>query len=107
MRQHIPSWGAYWFYSEGAAPLLFTENETNHTRLGLDYPNSGPYLKDGINDYVVHGRIEAVNPERFGTKAAVHYQLKVDPGQSATVRLRLTGQSAEGNGSNFTLREGL
>ena len=73
------------------APLLFTENETNHTRLHLDYPNAGPYLKDGINDYVVQGRREAVNPDRVGTKAAAHYRLKVGPGQSAPVRLRLTG----------------
>jgi hypothetical protein len=91
-----PVQGEYWLYCEGDAPLLFTENETNHTRLGLNYPNSGPYLKDGINDYVVQGRREAVNPDRLGTKAAAHYRLKVDPGQSATVRLRLTGQPPAG-----------
>jgi hypothetical protein len=56
----------------------------------------GPYLKDGINDYVVEGRREAVNPERQGTKAAAHYRLTVDPGASATVRLRLTAQAAAG-----------
>jgi hypothetical protein len=49
--------GAYYLYCEGAAPLLFTENETNHARLRLDYPDTGPYLKDGINDYVVQGRL--------------------------------------------------
>ena len=57
-----PALGAYTLYCEGHAPLLFTENETNHTRLGLDFPNAGPYLKDGINDYVVQGCMEAVNP---------------------------------------------
>jgi len=41
---------------------------------------------------VVHGRREAVNPDRLGTKAAAHYRLKVAPGRSATVRLRLTSQ---------------
>jgi hypothetical protein len=85
--------GAYWLSCEQRPLLLFTENSTNHAKLHLDYPDDGPYLKDGINDYVVHGRQEAVNPGREGTKAAAHYRLKVAPGASATVRLRLTAQA--------------
>ncbi len=85
--------GAYHLCCEGTAPLLVTENSTNHAKLRLDYPDVGPYLKDGINDYVVQGRREAVNPERQGTKAAAHYRLTVGPGRSATVRLRLTAQA--------------
>jgi hypothetical protein len=81
--------GTYYLDCEGDAPLLFTENSTNHAKLHLDYPDVGPYLKDAINDYVVEGRHDAVNPERCGTKAAAHYRLKVGPGGSATVRLRL------------------
>ena len=83
--------GTYDLYCEGAAPLLFTENSTNHTRLNMDYPDDGPYLKDGINNYVVQGQHDAVNPEPYGTKAAANYRLSIGPGQSATVRLRLTG----------------
>jgi hypothetical protein len=86
--------GTYYLFCEGAAPLLFTENSTNHARLGLKYPDVGPYLKDGINEYVVNGRQQAVNPERFGTKAAAHYRLKVAPGRSETVRLRLNSQAS-------------
>jgi hypothetical protein len=85
--------GAYHLYCEDTPALLFTENSTNHAKLHLDYPDAGPYLKDSINDYVVHGRREAVNPERQGTKAAAHYRLRVGPGRSATVRLRLTAQA--------------
>jgi hypothetical protein len=88
--------GAYHLYCEGTAPLLFTENSTNHAKLHLDYPDAGPYLKDGLNDYVVHGRREAVNPERQGTKAAAHHRLTVGPGGSGTVRLRLAAQAAVG-----------
>jgi hypothetical protein len=47
--------GAYHLYCEGDAPRLFTENSTNHAKLHLDYPDAGPHLKDGINDYVVQG----------------------------------------------------
>jgi hypothetical protein len=88
-----PILGAYYLYCEGDAPLLFTENSTNHAQLHLDYPDVGPYLKDGINNCVVQGKSEAVNPEHVGTKVAAHYRLKVGPGQSATVRLRLTRQA--------------
>jgi hypothetical protein len=88
--------GAYHLYCEGETPLLFTENSTNHAKLHLNYPDAGPYLKDGINDYVVEGRREAVNPAREGTKAAAHYRLTVGPGRSATVRLRLTAQAPAG-----------
>ncbi len=91
-----PLLGAYTLSCEGDCDLLFTENETNHTRLNLDYPNEGPYLKDGINDYVVAGRREAVNPARIGTKAAAHYRLLVEPGAPATIRLRLRALSESG-----------
>jgi hypothetical protein len=53
----------------------------------------GSYLKDGINNYVVHNQQKAVNPERCGTKVAAHYRLTVGPGQSATVRLRPIAQA--------------
>jgi hypothetical protein len=86
--------GTYHLYCEGSPRLLFTENSTNHARLHLDYPDVGPYLKDGINDYVVQGRKDAVNPERTGTKAAAQYRLTIAPGRSATVRLRLVAEPA-------------
>jgi hypothetical protein len=86
----------YTLYCEGDAPLLFTENSTNHAKLGLNYPDIGPYLKDGINNYVVNGQPGAVNPDKNGTKAAAHYRLKVGAGKSATVRLRLIGQAPAG-----------
>jgi hypothetical protein len=72
---------------EGSPDLLFTENETNARRLyGRDNPS--PYVKDGINDCLVHGKKEAVNPEHVGTKAAAHYRLSLGPGETATVCLR-------------------
>ena len=63
------SLGARWLYCEGVPELLFTENDTNVERL-YGRPNARPHVKDSINDYVVAGRKEAVNPERVGTKAA-------------------------------------
>ena len=83
--------GAYFLYCEGAGELLFTDNETNRYRLWGE-PNPSPFQKDGINDYVVNGRRDAVNPERQGTKAAAHYLRTVGPGESWSIRLRLTPQ---------------
>ena len=81
--------GEYFLYCEGKPSLLFTENETNNQRI-FGTPNAGPYVKDGINDFVVAGRHEAVNPGLEGTKAAADYQLEVGPGQTAVIRLRLS-----------------
>ena len=84
----------------GDPVLLFTENETNAERL-FGTPNSGPYVKDGIGNYVVHGVSTAVNPEQKGTKASAHYLLDVDAGGNAVIRLRLTGASAKAAGDPF------
>jgi hypothetical protein len=76
-------------YCEGEVPLLFTENETNTQRI-FGVPNRTPYVKDSINNYIVHGQESAVNPEKKGTKVAAHYRLTVHPGRSLVLRLRLT-----------------
>ncbi len=69
--------------------LLFTENETNAARL-YGSANATPYVKDGFHDYLIGGRVDAVNPEQHGTKAAALYRLRVPAGGSITVRLRLS-----------------
>jgi hypothetical protein len=87
--------GDYVLYAEGQPRLLFTENETNNSRL-FGSPNPTPYVKDGINDFVVAGREEAVNPAGTGTKAAAHYRLRVGPRETSVVRLRLVKTSGGG-----------
>ena len=80
---------------EGEVPLLFTENETNHERLFPGQKNESRYVKDGINDSVVHGNQGAVNPAKQGTKVAADYRVKVDAGQSKVIRLRLSKSSPD------------
>jgi hypothetical protein len=87
-------------YCEGDPQLLFTENETNASRL-WGAANAGPFVKDGINDYVVEGRKEAVNADGVGTKAAAHYRLAVPAGGTATVRLRLSDGPGPPFGRDF------
>jgi hypothetical protein len=80
--------GTYLLSFEGSPDLLFTENETNYERLYGSTNRS--FTKDGINDAVVKGRLEAVNPESRGSKAAARYKLELQGGQSAVLRFRLT-----------------
>ena len=84
-----PAFGHRWLFCNGMPELLFTENETNTRRL-YNYENGTRYAKDGINDYVVHGVKDAVNPVKSGTKAAAHYPLTLGPGETKTIKLRLT-----------------
>jgi hypothetical protein len=90
-----PSLGRRWLYCEGAADLLFTENETNRERL-YGAPSETPFVKDAFHEYVVHGRTDAVNAVRVGTKAAIHYRLTLGAGESATICLRLTDTAPNG-----------
>ncbi len=75
--------------ASGANPeVLFTDNESNFTRL-FGTKNETAYAKDAFHEYVVQGRKETVNPKNEGTKAAAHYVLNLKPGESQVVRLRL------------------
>ena len=86
---------------EGAPEFLFCENETNVRRLwGIEAP--GQYFKDGINDYVVNGNLNAVNPARLGTKAAAHYPMTLPAGGEAQLRLRLATGGDEPGFDDFT-----
>lgn len=95
IKAHDSELGERYLYCEGDAPLLFTENETNTQRI-FGVPNRGPYVKDGINNYIVHGQKEVVNPEKKGTKVSAHYRLTVKPGECRAVRLRLSDVAPEG-----------
>jgi hypothetical protein len=90
-----------WLICDGAPPLLFTENETNYSRI-YNCENASQYVKDGINNYVVNGETDAVNPDQIGTKASAYYRLAVEPGESTTVKMRLTDKPGkEPFGSEF------
>ncbi len=85
--------GERFFYAEGAPALLFTGNETNTQRL-FGVSNSSPYVKDGINNFIVHDQKEAIDPDQKGTKVSAHYSLRLGAGESSSIRLRLSDQPA-------------
>jgi len=94
-------YGNRWLYCEGKPEFLFTENETNERRVFGAETGAG-YVKDGINDFIVHGAKDAVHTDGAGTKASAHYVMTVPAGEAVTVRLRLSdaapasGKSVDG-----------
>ena len=92
--------GERYLYCEEGAPLLFTENETNNMRL-FGTANASPYVKDGINNYLIQGDRKAVNSAKTGTKSSAHYSLNVEPGKTAVIRLRLSNVQPSAVGDPF------
>ena len=80
--------GEFRLYCDGAPELLFCDNDTNVRRL---YGETGApgFFKDAFHEYVVDGNQAAINPQKTGTKSAVHYSVTVAAGGSCVIRLRL------------------
>ena len=77
---------------DGTFPeLLFTDNETNTERL-YGSKSARRFFKDAFHDAVIDGKSDAVNPEKFGTKAAARYNLCIPAGESVILRMRLTAE---------------
>jgi Mannosylglycerate hydrolase MGH1-like glycoside hydrolase domain len=95
-------YGNRWLYCEGKPEFIFTENETNERRV-FGTENGAAYVKDGINDYIVHGAKDVAHADGAGTKGSAHYTMTVPAGQAMTVRLRLSdavpasGKSGDGD----------
>ncbi len=89
IKAHHQKYGDRWLFCQDNPPLLFTENETNLQRL-YGVANTSPYVKDAFHELIVHNRQEAVNPAQLGTKAAARYHLKIEPGETAVIKLRFT-----------------
>ncbi|KIO50224.1 glucosidase [Nitrosospira sp. NpAV] len=81
--------GTYHLYGRQRADVLYTENETNHSRL-WGAANAGPYVKDAFHRYLVDGEHAAVNPQQHGTKFGAVHQFRVAPGQAGTIDLVLS-----------------
>jgi hypothetical protein len=89
--------GEYRMQLGGFKPLLFTENDTNCTRL-YKAANRTTTCKDGINDFLIHGIANAVSSEQAGTKAAINYDLMIGAGKEEVIRMIL---SPVGTGIGF------
>ena len=86
-----PELGDRTLHCEGQPELLFTENDSNASRL-WGRQNESAYVKDAFHEYLVSGKRNAVNPTRTGTKAAALYRLAVPTQGTKVVRLRLSAK---------------
>lgn len=76
--------------------FLFTENETNFKKLyGSQNDNPSKYVKDGINDAIISGKRDTVNPDKVGSKVAATYTMVIQPGETKVIKLRLSRNTHE------------
>ncbi|MDQ3135505.1 MAG: glucosidase [Acidobacteriota bacterium] len=84
--------GKRYLYGSSAARPLFTDNETNASRVwGPQVQSRKPYVKDAFHRHVINGE-SSINPAEVGTKSCFHYQLNVPARGSVVLELRLTDQ---------------
>ncbi|MCW2803091.1 MAG: hypothetical protein JWN06_1308 [Propionibacteriaceae bacterium] len=89
-----PELGRYALAWEDDVDVLVTENESNWAKL-YGGTNATAWVKDGINDAVVSGRQQTVNPDLTGTKVALRRREVIGAGESVTMRLRLATSMPE------------
>ncbi len=83
------SLGRFALSFDAADRLIFCDNDTNLAKVFGSARTPG-YFKDGFDDFIVHGRQEAVNPAAQGTKVAGVYHRRVPAGGKVVVRVRLS-----------------
>ncbi|UWZ84870.1 MGH1-like glycoside hydrolase domain-containing protein [Occallatibacter riparius] len=84
--------GQRYLFAPDGGERLFTDNETNAERL-YGVPSASRYVKDAFHRAIVKGETEAVNSNRTGTKACLHYAYKVPAGESVVLLLRLSAEA--------------
>jgi Mannosylglycerate hydrolase MGH1-like glycoside hydrolase domain/Glycosyl hydrolase family 63 C-terminal domain len=90
--------GTFFLYHQ-SGEQLFCENETNNERM-YNRPNDSPFVKDGINNYIVNNE-DTINPKKQGTKAAVWFEEEIKPGASAIFKIRLSKNQLENPWDEF------
>ncbi|KAA5541187.1 MGH1-like glycoside hydrolase domain-containing protein [Adhaeribacter rhizoryzae] len=90
--------GVFYLYHE-KGEQLFCNNETNNQRI-YNGQNELPYVKDGINNYVLGGQ-STINPAKEGTKSAIWFTEKIAGGKSKVFRIRLKRNRIEDPWGDF------
>ena len=90
--------GAMFCHIQSGAQWLFTENESNPTRLWNE-PATG-FFKDGFHECIVSQHDSAVN-RMAGTKSAAWHRMTVPAGAKVEARLRLSARPLTGAFDDF------
>jgi hypothetical protein len=82
-----------WFYAQKPDEVLFTENETNFTKT-REGKSAVRLAKDSINEYITKKEDSvSFDSAKGGTKVATRYDLKIEPGKTKILRLKLSNTS--------------
>lgn len=80
--------GDWNLYFEENNKCLFCNNDSNKKLLyGSD--NEEEYVKDGINNFLINEKLDAVDPAAKGTKMSILYQMNIPANGEQKIRLRL------------------
>ena len=85
LRVEHPKFPNFAFHMDAPTQLLFCNNETRQTNQSSYH---GAY-KDAFHEYVVNQKLDAVNSNQVGSKAAGRWNLVLAPGEEHSVRMRL------------------
>jgi hypothetical protein len=89
VRATHPFIGQYYLYFDPSEQLLFTENETNQEKVS-GIANETPFVKDAFHTAVINNDFTVFIDKHSGTKFSPLYNLNVEPGGTARLRLRIT-----------------
>jgi hypothetical protein len=92
--------GEWVVHADGAHDTLFTHNDTNVARCFHAEGPPGP-KKDAFHDAIVRGDRAALASDACGTKVGFWSTHVIEPGATATVRLRLARPTREGRPRSF------
>ncbi|ROH97504.1 MGH1-like glycoside hydrolase domain-containing protein [Chryseobacterium daecheongense] len=95
-------------YARQSLKVLVCDNETNCEKL-YQSPSKSKYCKDGINEFVVSGNTQTINPKDIGTKASFFINENFKAKETKTFELRITDKDLarpfEGFEDIFALRQ--
>ncbi|HRI51084.1 MAG TPA: glucosidase [Pseudomonadota bacterium] len=83
--------GVRYLFGPRGGHELFTDNETNaEVAFGPGTVSRSAYTKEAFHRYLVDNVKDAIRPERFGSKAALHYRIVVPAHGTQVLHFRLT-----------------
>ena len=102
--------GNYYFYFQAPDDRLFTENETNFSKVN-GTASTTPFTKDAFHDAVIHGTNKTkLRNKKEGTKFSPVYEMNIKAGETKTIYCRLTDRADDKPFTNgfakiFTVRK--
>lgn len=95
-----PTHGKFFLNALKPDNVLFCDNETNYKKL-YNFKAATPFCKDGINDYIVNGSKESINPKKTGTKASFQYKRVIKSKETIEIKIRFSNDGLNDCESDF------